>query len=110
MKRFIEGSDRSQSALLRGCLDDRVDKSNSVPTVDVFVGALVLLELGFEDVNQRLPAGPATTPRRCADALYSFTPKSARAGWLTTASLRPSGLASRGVGGRRYGMTIARGY
>ena len=57
MKRFIEGTDRSQSTLLPECLDDWVDESNSVRVVDAFVDALNLAELGFKDVE------PATTGR-----------------------------------------------
>jgi transposase len=45
MKRFIEGADRNQTALLPECLDDWVDESNLVRVVDAFVDALDLKQL-----------------------------------------------------------------
>jgi transposase len=57
MKRFVEGEDRSQVALLAGCLDDYVAPDNPVRVIDVFVDELDLHELGF------VRAEPAATGR-----------------------------------------------
>jgi transposase len=57
MKRFIEGEDRSQAALLPGYLDDYIGEDNPVRAVDAFVEELDLKALGFEG------ADPATTGR-----------------------------------------------
>ncbi len=62
MKRFIEGSDRSQSTLLPECLDDWVDESNPVRAVDAFVDALDLAELGFDDVEPAATGRPGYHP------------------------------------------------
>jgi len=62
MKRFIEGTDRSQSTLLPECLDDWVDDSNSVRAVDAFVDALNLAELGFKDVEPAATGRPGYHP------------------------------------------------
>lgn len=43
MNRFIEGEDRSQSALLPPCLDDYMSEENPVRVVDAFVGNLARL-------------------------------------------------------------------
>jgi transposase len=51
MKRFIEGEDRGQGALLPEHLDDYVGADNSVRVVDVFVNELDLASLGFERVR-----------------------------------------------------------
>lgn len=57
MKRFIEGEDRHQVALLPECLDDYIGEDNPVRVVDVFVEELDLAELEFCGV------APATTGR-----------------------------------------------
>jgi transposase len=57
MKRFIEGEDRNQAALLPDCLDDYIAEDNPVRAVDAFVEELDLRELGFEG------AEPADTGR-----------------------------------------------
>ena len=62
MKRFIEGSDRSQSTLLPECLDDWVEESNPVRVVDAFVDALILAELGFKDVEPAVTGRPGYHP------------------------------------------------
>ena len=40
MKRFIEGSDRSQISLFPECLEDYVAEDNPVRVVDVFVDSV----------------------------------------------------------------------
>src|SRR6478735_2284440 len=57
MKRFIEGADRNQTALLPECLDDYVTEDNPVRAIDAFVEELDLKQLGFAG------ADPATTGR-----------------------------------------------
>ena len=46
MKRFIQGSDRTQGILLAEHLDDYVTEDNPVRVVDVFVDELDLAHLG----------------------------------------------------------------
>ena len=53
MKRFIEGTDRTQSILFPEQLDEYVEEDNAVRVIDVFVDALNLKALGF---NGALPA------------------------------------------------------
>ena len=57
MKRFVEGEDRTQSALFPESLDDYVSEDNPVRAIDVFVEGLDLVRLGFES------AQPADTGR-----------------------------------------------
>lgn len=47
MKRFIEGTGRTQANLFPEQLDDYVAEDNPVRVVDVFVEQLDLLQLGF---------------------------------------------------------------
>jgi transposase len=62
MKRFVEGADRAQSALLPECLDDYVEENNPVRAVDAFVDALDLAELGFEGVEPAATGRPSYHP------------------------------------------------
>src|SRR5262245_4047937 len=62
MKRFIEGSDRTQSTLLPECLDDWVHEINPVRVVDAFVDQLDLAELGFSDVEPAATGRPGYHP------------------------------------------------
>jgi len=62
MKRFIEGSDRSQSTMLPECLDDWVDESNPVRAVDAFVDGLDLGDMGFDDVEPAVTGRPGYHP------------------------------------------------
>ena len=57
MKRFIEGQDRHQVALLPESLDDYIGEDNPVRVVDAFVEELDLQALGFKG------ADPASTGR-----------------------------------------------
>ncbi|BCF97967.1 hypothetical protein PPGU19_025360 [Paraburkholderia sp. PGU19] len=57
MKRFVEGDDRKQVALLPECVDDYIGQDNPVRIVDVFVDQLDLTTLGFNGTT------PATTGR-----------------------------------------------
>ena len=50
MKRFVEGEDRRQAALLPECLDDYVASDNPVRIIEAFVDELDLAALGFAGV------------------------------------------------------------
>ncbi len=65
MKRYVEGEDRSQSALFPERLDDYIAEDNSVRVIDVFVDELDLGELGFDGMQPAETGRPATTPGRC---------------------------------------------
>ena len=62
MKRFIEGEDRTQLALLPECLADYVEAENPVRVVEVFVDGLDLGELGFEGIDPAATGRPAYHP------------------------------------------------
>ncbi|NQV44953.1 MAG: IS5/IS1182 family transposase, partial [Rhodospirillales bacterium] len=59
MKRFVEGEDRSQSALFPERLDDYVGQDNPVRVVDVFVDELDLGGLGFNGVEPLATGRPS---------------------------------------------------
>ena len=58
MKRFIEGSDRSQISLFPECLEDYVAEDNPVRVVDAFVDQLDLSGLGFKRVDPSVAGRP----------------------------------------------------
>src|SRR5689334_14845916 len=62
MKRFVEGSDRSQMTLLPECLDDWIDDNNPVRVIEAFVEALNLGELGFAGVEPETTGRPSYHP------------------------------------------------
>lgn len=62
MKRFIEGSNRTQGTLLPETLDDYVSEVNAVRVVDVFVDELDLGSLGFGGVDSASTGRPAYHP------------------------------------------------
>ena len=62
MKRFVEGEDRNQAALLPEYLDDFVVEDNPVRVIDVFVDELDLAGLGFEGVAPADTGRPAYHP------------------------------------------------
>jgi transposase len=62
MKRFVEGSDRSQMTLLPECLDDWIDDNNPVRVIEAFVEALDLSELGFAGVEPETTGRPSYHP------------------------------------------------
>ena len=62
MKRFIEGEDRSQSALFPERLDDYICEDNPVRIVDVFVDELLLAELGFSGAEPEATGRPSYHP------------------------------------------------
>jgi transposase len=48
MRRFIDGEDRRQQALLPHCLEDYVGTENPVRVIEVFIDELDLASLGFQ--------------------------------------------------------------
>jgi transposase len=66
MKRFVEGDDRKQVALLPECLDDFVAEDNPVRIVEAFVEELDLNTLGFTSVTPSTTGRPSYHPYRCA--------------------------------------------
>jgi len=62
MKRFVEGDDRKQVALLPECVDDYIEQDNPVRVVDAFVDELDLAELGFNGTMPALTGRPSYHP------------------------------------------------
>src|SRR6201997_410502 len=62
MKRFVEGEDRRQGALLPHCLDDYVRENNPVRVIEAFIDELDLATLGFDGVVPETTGRPAYHP------------------------------------------------
>ena len=62
MFRFIEGQVRSQVTLLPECLDDFIADDNPVRVVDVFIGELDMVALGFEGAIPAISGRPSYYP------------------------------------------------
>jgi len=62
MKRFVAGTDRSQSTLFPECLEDWIGEDNPVRVVDVFADSLDLAALGFGGVSREAAGRPAYHP------------------------------------------------
>ena len=62
MKRFVEGEDRLQAALLPHCLDDYVTENNPVRVIEAFIDELDLATLGFDGVVPETTGRPAYHP------------------------------------------------
>ena len=62
MKRFIEGTDRSQTTLFPPSLDDYIGDDNPVRVIDVFVDELDLRALGFAAVDPAETGRPSYHP------------------------------------------------
>ena len=62
MKRFVEGEDRMQVALLPECLDDYIAEDNPVRAIDAFVEELDLKPLGFAGADPAATGRPAYHP------------------------------------------------
>ena len=62
MKRFVEGDDRKQVALLPECVDDYIGQENPVRVIDVFVDELDLEDLGFSGTTPALTGRPSYHP------------------------------------------------
>jgi hypothetical protein len=65
MRRFVEGTDRSQSTLFPESLEDWIGEDNPVRVIDVFVDELDLAGLGFDGLLPRRPAGLRIIRRPC---------------------------------------------
>src|SRR6202012_192348 len=62
MKRFVEGDDRKQVALLPECVDDYIEQDNPVRVIDAFVDELSLGDLGFNGTTPALTGRPSYHP------------------------------------------------
>jgi transposase len=62
VKRFIEGTDRTQTTLLPESLDDYVAEDNPVRVVEAFVEELDLRSLGFRSIDPAVTDRPAYHP------------------------------------------------
>ena len=64
MKRFVEGEDRVQVALLPHCLDDYVTENNPVRVIEAFIDELDLVALASRVLSPRRPVARLTIRRR----------------------------------------------
>src|SRR5215212_6556669 len=62
MRRFIDGEDRRQQALLPHCLEDYVSAENPVRVIEVFIDELDLASLGFSGMTPAATGRPAYRP------------------------------------------------
>ena len=62
MGRYVEGQDRTQSALFPERLDDWIHEDSTVRVIDVFVDELDLRKLGFERADPAATGRPAYSP------------------------------------------------
>ncbi|MFL9988591.1 IS1182 family transposase [Paraburkholderia sediminicola] len=62
MKRFVEGDDRKQVALLPECVDDYIGQDNPVRVIDAFVDELELADLGFNGTTPAITGRPSYHP------------------------------------------------
>jgi transposase len=62
MRRFIDGEDRRQQALLPHCLEDYVGEENPVRVIEVFIDELNLASLGFSGMTPAATGRPAYRP------------------------------------------------
>jgi len=62
MKRFVEGEDRRQGALLPHCLDDYVTENNPVRVIEAFIDELDLATVGFDGVVPETTGRPGYHP------------------------------------------------
>lgn len=62
MKRFVEGDDRKQVALLPECVDDYIGQDNPVRVIDAFVDELDLADLGFNGTTPAITGRPSYHP------------------------------------------------
>ena len=62
MKRFVQGTDRTQGILLPEQLEDYVSEDNPIRVIDVFVDSLDLATLGFDGVKPAQTGRPSYHP------------------------------------------------
>ena len=72
MAGFVEGLDRSQSAMFPASLDDYVGEDNPVRAVDAFVDGLDLRKLGFTSIDPLDTGRPGYHPATMLK-LYIYT-------------------------------------
>jgi transposase len=70
MRRFVEGTDRGQTALFPECLEDWICETNPVRVIDLFVDKLDLAQLKFEAV---VPAATGRPPYHPSVLLKLYT-------------------------------------
>ena len=70
MKRFVEGDDRKQVALLPECVDDYIGQDNPVRIVDVFVDELDLADTWLQRYHAGDHRPPVLSSWRDAQDLY----------------------------------------
>src|ERR1700752_922459 len=99
MKRFVEGEDRLQVALLPHCLDDYVTENNPVRVIEAFIDELDLAALGFDGVVPEATGRPAYHPAALLRIyLYGYlnrTPSSRRLERETQRNIELSWLTGR---------------
>src|SRR3954467_12833297 len=62
MRRFVEGTDRGQSALFPECLEDWIGEDNPVRVIDGFAAELDLPALGVSGVDPEVTGRPSYHP------------------------------------------------
>ncbi|MGF6933974.1 transposase [Paraburkholderia sp. UCT70] len=62
MKRFVEGDDRKQVALLPECVDDYIGQGNPVRVIEAFVDELDPVDLGFSGTTPAITGRPSYHP------------------------------------------------
>ena len=62
MKRFVAGESRSQATLFPELLDDFVTEDNPVRSIEAFIDALDLRQLGFKGIDPHATGRPAYHP------------------------------------------------
>jgi len=64
MKRFVEGEDRRQGALLPHCLDDYVTENNPVRVIEAFIDNWIWRHWASTVSSPRPPGAQPTIQRR----------------------------------------------
>jgi transposase len=62
MKRFVEGDDRKQVALLPECIDEYIEQDNPVRVIDAFIDGLDLADPGFNGTAPTITGRPSYHP------------------------------------------------
>jgi transposase len=71
MKRFVEGDDLKQVALLPECVDDYIGQDNPVRVIDAFVDELDLADLGLNGTAPAITGRPLYHPGVLLKIYYS---------------------------------------
>jgi transposase len=62
VSRFVQSEERTRDTFLPGRLEDYVSEDNPVRVIDVFVGELDLMKLGFEGMTPQATGRPGYHP------------------------------------------------